>query len=324
MVDTYAPPADRPRAASDDGTLPVAADVGCLRTAIVNVFFCGLPGAGDREWVLVDAGVAGSALKIAAAAKARFGAESRPACIVLTHGHFDHVGALHTLAEKWDVPIYAHPLELPYLDGRDAYPPPDPTVGGGAMARMSPLYPRGPYDFTPRLRSLPANGSVPGLPGWRWVPTPGHSPGHVSLFRDADRALIAGDAFVTTRQESFTAVMEQRPEVNGPPMYFTHDWGAARRSVEALAALQPASVGTGHGPPLHGGSMRAALDMLARDFEMLAVPDDGRYVRQPARFDENGVVSVPPSIVDPVTLVAGLGLAALAGVAIGSALRRRD
>ena len=40
------------------------------------------------------------------------------------------------------------------------------------------------------------------MPGWRWVHTPGHTAGHVSLFRDADRTLIAGDAFVTTKQES--------------------------------------------------------------------------------------------------------------------------
>jgi glyoxylase-like metal-dependent hydrolase (beta-lactamase superfamily II) len=300
----------------------VTADVAALRTAIANLFFYGAPGAGDREWVLIDAGIPGSAPWIEAAAKARFG-DARPSCIILTHGHFDHVGGLHTLAELWDVPIYAHPLELPYLDGRESYPPPDPTVGGGAMARMSPLYPRGPYDFTPRLRLLPDDGSVPGMPGWRWIPTPGHSPGHVALFRDADRTLIAGDAFVTTKQESMTAVMQWRPEVNGPPAYFTQDWAAARRSVEVLAGLEPEAVGTGHGPPLHGEAMRAALRMLARDFEMLAVPEDGRYVRAPAVFDEEGVVSVPPPVLDPVTLIAGLGVFALAGVGIGAALRRR-
>ncbi len=300
----------------------VTADVAALRTAIANLFFYGAPGAGDREWVLIDAGIPGSAPWIEAAAKARYGT-ARPSCVVLTHGHFDHVGALHTLAELWDVPIYAHPLELPYLDGRESYPPPDPTVGGGAMARMSPLYPRGPYDFSPRLRLLPDDGSVPGMPGWRWIPTPGHSPGHVALFRDADRTLIAGDAFVTTRQESMTAVMQWRAEVNGPPAYFTQDWAAARRSVELLAGLEPAAVGTGHGPPLHGEAMRAALRELARDFETLAIPEDGRYVRAPAVFDEEGVVSVPPPVLDPVTLVAGLGVFALVGVGIGAALRRR-
>jgi glyoxylase-like metal-dependent hydrolase (beta-lactamase superfamily II) len=325
-MDTYAlpdAPAQTAVAAHDDGTWPVTEDVAALRTAIANLFFYGPPGAGDRKWVLIDAGIPGSAAWIESAARLRFGRRSRPACVILTHGHFDHVGALHTLADHWDVPIYAHPLELPYLDGREAYPPPDPTVGGGAMARMSPLYPRGPYDFSRRLRPLPADGSVPGMPGWRWILSPGHSPGHVALFRDSDRTLLAGDAFVTTKQESMTAVLQWRAEVNGPPAYFTQDWVAARRSVEVLAALEPDAVGTGHGPPLHGDEMRHALRTLARDFDMIALPEDGRYVRSPAVFDEQGVVSVPPPVLDPVTMILGLGLVALAGLAIGTALNKR-
>jgi glyoxylase-like metal-dependent hydrolase (beta-lactamase superfamily II) len=70
------------------------------------------------------------------------------------------------------------------------------------MARLSPLYPRGPVNVSGRLRALPADGSVPGMPGWRWVHTPGHTPGHVSLWRESDRTILAGDAFITTRQES--------------------------------------------------------------------------------------------------------------------------
>ena len=67
---------------------------------------------------------------IEGAAKDRFGEGSRPACILLTHGHIDHIGALETLADQWETPVYAHPLERPYLDGTAAYPPPHPTVGG--------------------------------------------------------------------------------------------------------------------------------------------------------------------------------------------------
>src|ERR671919_701782 len=90
-----------------------------------------------------------------------------------------------------------------------------------------------------RIRPLPVDGSIPAMPGWRWIHTPGHSPGHVSLFRDSDRTLIAGDAFVTTKQESAIAALTNRPEIHGPPAYFTPDWTASRRSVERLAALEP-------------------------------------------------------------------------------------
>ena len=99
------------------------------------------------------------------------------------------------LARRWDAPIYAHPLELPYLTGRSAYPPPDPTVGGGALALLSPLFSPGPFDFRPRMHPLPDDGSVPGMPGWRWVHTPGHTPGHVAFWREEDGALIAGERF---------------------------------------------------------------------------------------------------------------------------------
>jgi glyoxylase-like metal-dependent hydrolase (beta-lactamase superfamily II) len=128
-----------------------------------------------------------------------------------------------------------------------------------------------------RLQALPADGSVPVLPGWQWIHTPGHAPGHVSFWREADRSLIVGDAFVTTRQESVYAAATQEPELHGPPMYFTPDWPSAKDSVRRLAALEPELVVTGHGRAMRGSGMRDALHRLARDFDVLAVPKHGRY-----------------------------------------------
>ena len=259
----------------------LTADLSYLRILMVNVYFHGRADAGDRGWVLIDAGLRGSAPLIGQAAARRFGDRARPAAIVLTHGHFDHVGALEALLDRWDVPVYAHERELTFLTGGSSYPPPDPSVGGGALAALSALYPRGPIDLRGRVAALPADGSVPGMPGWRWLPTPGHTPGHVSLFRDEDRSLIAGDAFTTTKQESALAVMTQRPEVHGPPAYFTPDWADARRSVERLAGLEPELAATGHGRPLRGEAMRRELHALAADFGRRAVPAHGRYVGRP-------------------------------------------
>lgn len=288
--------------------------------AIVNAYLVGPPSAGDRGWVLVDAGLSTSRAAIVAAAAAAFGPDARPAAIVLTHGHFDHVGSLEALAERWDAPVFAHPLELPYLTGRADYPPPDPAVGGGAMALLSPLYSRRGLNLGGRVRQLPSDGTVPHLPGWRWVHTPGHTPGHVSLFRDADRALIAGDAFVTTKQESFFAALFKPEVVHGPPAYFTTDWEAARASVRLLAQLNSGVAATGHGKPMRGAALRGQLNRLARDFDRLAVPTDGRYVRHPAVADASGVRYVPPPVFPPAAVLLAVG----AGAAVGALTAGRD
>ena len=91
----------------NDHSHEVAPDLAYRRLGIVNVVFWGPPRAGDREWVLIDTGLIGTKGFIRNAAAERFGRDSRPAAIVMTHGHFDHVGALEDLAKEWDVQISA-------------------------------------------------------------------------------------------------------------------------------------------------------------------------------------------------------------------------
>jgi glyoxylase-like metal-dependent hydrolase (beta-lactamase superfamily II) len=269
----------------DDHTREVLSDVAYKRLGIVNIAYFGKANAGPEAWVLIDAGVAGTAGLIKRAAYERFGDNARPAAIIMTHGHFDHAGGLQTLAKEWDVPVYAHTLELPYLNGSASYPAPDPRVGGGMMALLSPMYPRGPYDVSQWLQPLPADGTVPHMPGWRWIHAPGHTPGQIALWREGDRTLLSADAFITTRQESAYAVAAQSEELHGPPMYYTQDWQSARDSVQKLAALEPELVITGHGAAMQGPQMRSALHELANRFDEIAVPEGGRYVDDPATVE---------------------------------------
>jgi glyoxylase-like metal-dependent hydrolase (beta-lactamase superfamily II) len=291
----------------------LTSDIARLRIAFVNVYFLGQPRA-ETPWVLVDAGLAMGAADILSVAAQRFGEDSKPEAIVLTHGHFDHVGALEPLLAVWDVPVYAHRLELPYLTGRADYPPPDPTMGRGLMSRLSPAFPERGIDLGERVRPLPLR-DVPGAAGWVWVHTPGHSPGHVALFRASDRALIAGDAVTTTNQESVFAVATPQQELNGPPAYFTIDWEKARRAVATLASLRPALVAAGHGQPMREAMPQALVD-IALDFDRRAKPKHGRYVNAPALTDQSGVVALPSAARSGGVrwgMLSGVAAAAFAG-----------
>jgi glyoxylase-like metal-dependent hydrolase (beta-lactamase superfamily II) len=298
-------------------TFNVSKGVAGIRILFVNVYMIKNE---DNSWVLVDAGLYGSAKRIKQAAEELFGENGSPEAILLTHGHFDHVGALKELAEEWNVPVYAHSMETPYLTGLSSYPPPDPTVGGGAMAYMSWLYPKKPISLGDRLHVYPTDGSAPFLHGWRIIHTPGHSSVHVSLFRESDRTLIAGDAFVTTKQESLRSVISQRKEIHGPPAYFTSDWQAAEVSVRVLNDLHPSIAATGHGVPMQGDLLKKELENLAENFWETGRPSHGRYVNAPAFTNEHGVVALPPpvlSLTEKVTLglaFATFGLAVFTGI----------
>ncbi|WHX99738.1 MBL fold metallo-hydrolase [Neobacillus sp. DY30] len=245
---------------------------------IVNICFVGNPET--KDFVLVDAGMPESANEIISVTEERFGTNSRPQAIILTHGHFDHVGAIIELVNHWNVPVYAHELELPYLTGKMNYPEPDPTVEGGLVAKMSPMFPNEPINLGNHIQILPTDGSVPHMSGYRWIHTPGHTPGHVSLFRDQDRSLIAGDAFITVKQDSLYKVLTQDMEINGPPRYLTTDWQAAWKSVQTLEALKPTVAVTGHGMPLSGEILTNGLKKLVNEFEQIAIPDFGKYVNK--------------------------------------------
>ncbi|SDH73169.1 Glyoxylase, beta-lactamase superfamily II [Alteribacillus persepolensis] len=248
-----------------------------LTNQVVNLCFYEIPNR-SKEWILIDAGMPASADIIQATAKEHFGEDHKPQAIVLTHGHFDHVGALEELIDAWNVPVYAHEQELPYLTGKKDYPEPDNSVEGGLVAKMSRMFPNEGIDVGTSVQPLPEDESVPFMEGWKWVHTPGHTPGHVSFFHEQDRLLVAGDAFVTVKQESLFKVMMQEKEISGPPRYLTTDWEKARTSVETLQALHPAIAVTGHGLPMEGEELSGALDTLVRRFDEIAIPDHGRFV----------------------------------------------
>jgi glyoxylase-like metal-dependent hydrolase (beta-lactamase superfamily II) len=284
----------------------MTAGVARLRTLMANIYLVGSVGG---PWALVDTGTPGNAARIRDAAEQRFGAGARPEAILLTHGHRDHAGSALELAEYWDVPIYAHRLERPYLSGKSDYPPKDP-MAGGAFSFLSRFFPSATVDLGERLCDLPEDGATPGLAGWRWHFTPGHAPGHVAFFQREESVLLAGDACTTMDLDSAMGIVAQEPAICRPPAPFTYDWEMAQGSVELLAELRPMTIGAGHGEPMSGRGVAVGLADLARDFPK---PRSGRYAMEPARTDAAGVTYVPPPAPDPLPkIAAAAGLAAMA------------
>ncbi len=297
---------------STNSYFEVAKNVWGLKDVFVNLYM--IKSTDSDKWFLVDTGLKTSYKKIQKMAVALFG-DKKPEAIVLTHGHFDHTGTVKKLAEEWKVPVYAHYLELPYLTGKSSYPPPDPTVGGGLMAYMANLYPAGAINLQAHVTALPDDGSIPGFKEWQYLHTPGHTFGHISLFRNDDKVLIAGDAFVTTKNESaLQALLLQTQKISRPPAYFTPDWEAANTSVKKLLLLAPEIVATGHGKPMQGKEMRRQLHYLHEHFYDEFVPKNSRYSDEPAVADASGVLYVPPSVYNPATtwMIAGAAAAVTA------------
>lgn len=105
--------------------------------------------------------------------------------IVLTHHHYDHVGAAAELREKTGAPTVASPEDAPYIDGQESVP------------GRWPEFDRCPVDILVRDGEELAVGSMK----WQVIATPGHTPGSICLFLDPKKAgnstgvpiLIAGD-----------------------------------------------------------------------------------------------------------------------------------
>ncbi|PQV64323.1 Glyoxylase, beta-lactamase superfamily II [Abditibacterium utsteinense] len=291
----------------------IASNVHQISLGFVNAYAIQNP---EQSWVLIDTGVAFSAAAMKDLA-GEFGGP--PAAIVLTHGHFDHAGNARELAEHWSVKIYASHLERPFLVGKSMYPPADPTVGG-PLALMTRVIPQPMFNFTGLLEEIPASGHLDFLHGWQILETPGHTPGHVSLWREEDRVLIAGDALATADFDSYIGMTTQKKQFSRGGSPFTPDWVASKTSVGKLADLEPSVVGAGHGQPISGADVPTQMREFERHFHP---PQHGRYVETPAHFDENGLVDLPPAPKDHFTRNAAALTGAASVLMVGAKLLSR-
>lgn len=243
-----------------------------LPLRIVNVYLI----QEQNHWYLIDTGTHRHADIIQNAVE-NITQEKKPSAIILTHGHFDHAGSALTLAKTWNIPIYAHPAEIPFLSNEKVYPQPDPSVGG-FFAILSRFMNYDPINLKGVIQPLPVSGSVPYSKEWRWIHTPGHSPGHIALYRTSDGTLIAGDSLTTQDIDCIWKMTFGKAQVYRPGAPFTPNWKAAEWSVKKLAGLRPTTIACGHGKPITGEHVAKELQELADHFP---IPTRGKYLDQP-------------------------------------------
>jgi glyoxylase-like metal-dependent hydrolase (beta-lactamase superfamily II) len=173
---------------------------------------------------LVDAGISAMAKGIMSFIKElQAGPLKR---IVLTHGHSDHVGSLKRILQDNQVPVYAHHIEIPYMEGALPYPrrkKAAQSVQPGVAQALAQ------HDDG---QLAPIGGLTPYL-------TPGHSPGHVVYYHEQDRVLLAGDLFTS-----------KGGKLHRPMPMFTADMAEAVKSSEIVAVLRPERLEVCHGDPV--------------------------------------------------------------------------
>jgi hydroxyacylglutathione hydrolase len=183
--------------------------------------------------MLVDAGTPGAARRILRQVRSR-----RLRAHVVTHAHPDHFGASHAVCRALDLPLWtgegdAHAVETG-----------TPVLGDGRIQSILTRLPRPAAH--PVSRELHEGDEIE---GFTVLEVPGHSPGHIALWRASDRTLLAGDVFWN--------VLRLGP----PPAVLSFDPQVNRDSMRRLIQLEPRLTLLGHGPPVRdvGELARAAL-----------------------------------------------------------------
>lgn len=153
----------------------------------------------------------------------------------LTHVHPDHQGSSHAVCERYGVPLWCGERDVPRMESGQVTSPSAPKWLDWIEERFWVGPPH-------RVDRILREGDE--VAGFTVLDTPGHTPGHISLWRESDRVLILGD--VLNNMNLLTAV----PGLHEPPPMFTPDVTSNRESIRKLAELRPALACFGHGPPL--------------------------------------------------------------------------
>lgn len=161
---------------------------------------------------------------------------------VLTHAHIDHYGASRAVCETLGIPLWCGAEDVAAVQA------------GKMVGQNGRMLPAGPAMTV--SRALREGDEVA---GFTVLDTPGHSPGHVSYWRESDRTLVCGDVMWGWNPFLLGGSIRE------PILRFSPDPALNRESARRIAALEPALVCFGHGPPLRDpAKLAAAVAKLPR------------------------------------------------------------
>lgn len=154
----------------------------------------------------------------------------------LTHAHPDHQGASELVCRAFGVPFWVGERDVAKAERPELIRSEQPANSVNTMFFKTMAGPGRPVD-----RRLAEGDEVA---GFEVLDTPGHSSGHVSLWRESDRVLLLGD--VLNNMDVFTGI----PGLREPKAILTPDPALNRASARRLGVLEPSLVCFGHGAPL--------------------------------------------------------------------------
>lgn len=217
----------------------------------------------ERDTILIDCGYPNFMPLLEEAAIRKGVALDSITKLIVTHHDMDHIGSLAALKRAFPhIDIIAHELEKPYIEG---------TKESLRLEQAETTLDELPAEAKPNAeqfirflqsiepvavdRTVSSGEKLPWCDGIEIIHTPGHMPGHISLYLPARKTLIAADAVV---------IEEGKLAIANPQ--FTLDLDEAIRSVQRLLDYDIDQIICYHGGLFHGDAKQALRQLIEKHF----------------------------------------------------------
>lgn len=215
----------------------------------------------DETAILIDTGTPGQLEQIRAAMNEAGVSLDRLKAVILTHQDLDHIGSLPEILQEAGegIEVYAHELDKPYIEGKLPLMKGNPDSMAWQLEGLPEDERRKVLAFLdnpPKAkvdRTLADGQELPYCGGIHVIFTPGHTPGHISLYLKKSKTLVVGDAMFSVEGS-----------LKGPHPQSTPDMDTAFRSLKKCLDFDIETVVCYHGG-LSKDNVKDQLQELVRN-----------------------------------------------------------